>query len=245
MQITNTTNAIQTAIENLKQTEDVEVCSESYIRGYFPEIADKFTEYWNVHTEIEESSNRLMSVTLIVCFHDDFPASIPDLYIDCKSYDKIKYIPHLDTKRKICTFESSAIADMDNPYGIVKEVVKRGKEILESGLQKKNFNDFELEFIAYWDELYSKGDFVIGSCITTLNEKRKHNEIIVTKFSPKLSDFQFFIHSNSEKDLRILSYAKSLNLKIESYQCFFIEQNEFSIPPFAIKNRDVIELINP
>ena len=75
-----------------------------------------------------------------VCFHDSFPLKIPAIYLDQKTYDAVKYIPHVDSDHLVCTFDSETTrTNSGDPFGIVDCCVRRTKEIIKKGLRKENF----------------------------------------------------------------------------------------------------------
>ena len=121
-----------------------------------------FAEIWKIETEVQTSIFQ-KEIELYVAFDEFFPLSIPRIYLSQKSFDEVKYIPHVDKERHICTFHSDTlILDTENPFAIVQICLKKTKKIIEDGLAGTNHEEFKDELGAYWTD---NNEFEIISCL--------------------------------------------------------------------------------
>ena len=131
-------DAKQIAFEKLSKIDNVRIVSSDECEnlGFNP-----IYDLWEVNTEIL-LNDHLFPITLYIYFSTSFPVEIPKVYISVDTYDRIKYIPHVDNKKLVCTFDNEAIRiNPEQPFGIINECINRAKSILFDGLHKVNLND--------------------------------------------------------------------------------------------------------
>ena len=87
---------------------------------------------------------------LILGIPKTFPYEFPSIYVH-KDNESLIGLPHIDKNRFICTFDKNvATPNIYNPLGICENVINRAIKIIKEGTSKKNYKDYEEEFLAYW-----------------------------------------------------------------------------------------------
>lgn len=90
-------------------------------------------------------------ISIAICIPGKWQQELIDIYIS--NYDEFDFIPHVDSKGKLCLFEKEGILIDQNLVGITIQSLFRAKDILEDGLTQKNKMDFIDEFELYWGQL--------------------------------------------------------------------------------------------
>ncbi len=139
-----------------------------------------FVSAWEVDTEVEFDGS-LHAITLILCFPKDFPFSIPKIYLSGKDYEKLKFIPHIDTDKFICTFRlDTIILDYKRPEVIVRDCLAQAKKNISDGKKGTNIDDYADEYLAYWKLRYPEEEPPTGSCLDMI--ENEIDEICFIKF---------------------------------------------------------------
>lgn len=96
-------------------------------------------------------------------FPKAFPNVFPEIYLSNELYELVKKFPHIGNDKKVCTFDPvKNIPNRDEPLRATYEVVKNAVSILDKGFTGSNYNDFNDEFLSYWDrDMESEYPFVI------------------------------------------------------------------------------------
>lgn len=113
----------------------------------------EYIQAWKVTTTISIRGAVAENISFIIAFKNTFPYSLPNVYYLDTKYD---YFPHIDyNNRKLCLFDDNIILDTENPYELIRTVIKRSKLIVKNGSceLRDNFHD---EIINYWDLRYVK-----------------------------------------------------------------------------------------
>ncbi|MGI8544556.1 MAG: ThiF family adenylyltransferase [Aridibacter sp.] len=85
-----------------------------------------------------------------VTLPDNFPHSVPKIFIERKSLKK--RIPHIEKNGKLCLVPNTGILlDSSNPKRLVSESIERASVLIQDGLTEKNKEDFLTEYRAYWN----------------------------------------------------------------------------------------------
>ncbi|HEY5123043.1 MAG TPA: ThiF family adenylyltransferase [Ignavibacteria bacterium] len=178
----------------------------------------------------------------IIIFHE-FPLQIPIILISPEDIYRIKGIPHIGLNGFICTYDQNVRTNMDNPTAVLVNCIEKAKLIIKNGLEGKNREDIEEEFINYWNG----GDFIFIPTISTIDYtvdnpsnlnfyflKKSFNKFLalVTSDDEKSSHFTDFLNTNniliktpsfyvgnlpSTECLSVKSYRQSLEL-IKKYK---------------------------
>lgn len=113
----------------------------------------EYIQAWRVTTTISIRGAVAEDISFVVAFKHTFPFSLPCVYYLDTKYD---YFPHIDyNNRKLCLFADDVILDTENPYELIRTVIKRSKLMVRNGSceLRDNFHD---EIINYWDLEYAK-----------------------------------------------------------------------------------------
>ncbi len=204
-----------------------------------------FAEIWKIETEVQTSIFQ-KEIELYVAFDEFFPLSIPRIYLSQKSFDEVKYIPHVDKERHICTFHSDTlILDTENPFAIVQICLKKAKKIIEDGLAGTNHEEFKDELGAYWTD---NNEFEIIQYLSLGSDFKKESKYIkIGELCPTYKHIKYILY-NDEMDSTKKMFMDFLSKKGHKW----VERNALllgnyeigSCPPFPVDNEDVLKTIN-
>ena len=91
----------------------------------------EYIQAWKVTTTISIRGAVAENISFIIAFKNTFPYSLPNVYYLDTKYD---YFPHIDyNNRKLCLFDDNIILDTENPYELIRAVIKRSKLIVKNG----------------------------------------------------------------------------------------------------------------
>lgn len=195
-----------------------------------------------VETEVCGKDYERLPIKFHIKFSKDFPLSIPSVYLVKHSYETLKYIPHLDTKKMVCTFDNKAVANPRFPGEMVMEVLGKAKRIIEDGVQGRNLEDFENEFEAYWGNKYSKKD----SCRTVLNliENEVCDTFKVMRLESKIAGHGVIFHNGSNSARELKTYLEGQNKRYKEGKGFYLGRLcGIDQPPFSMTNGDVLKIV--
>lgn len=201
-----------------------------------------YSEIWEVKTEVEVG-NYLKEICFYIAFDRLFPLNIPRIYLSQSCYDEIKYIPHVDKERYICTYHAdSLILDISNPLGIVRDCLKRAKKIIKDGLETSNNDDFKDELGAYWTD---NDESNIFQYISLLPDFPKETTLLkICKLSPTYNHIKYLLYKNKTdvKAKKFVDFVLSKGCKgIESDVLFLGDYKINSKPPFPENNEDILK----
>ncbi|WP_050699791.1 E2/UBC family protein [Dysgonomonas sp. BGC7] len=215
--------------------------SESIIRD-FKDLKKGYIEKWEFNTEIQVNSF-LVEVSFYMYFKESFPLSIPKIYVTEDSYNKLKYIPHLDSDRSICIFEEDTlILDPDNPKGIILICLRRIKKIIQEGLEGSNSDDFRNEIKAYWVQQYSEEPEVkILSYLNLLSIYPTETCLIkLNKLEPHYRGFSYILSDEAKVSSLFLEFFRVKGYKLKEQEALFLSDYKLEEqPPYSIKNKDL------
>lgn len=226
------------AIEYIKKIDSVKT-DITYNKVGTDRVVDT---HFTVSTELTVKE-QLIDVEFEVKFKDDFPLSLPELYLSKKSYETFKHLPHVDSDRKICTLDTAAtITNYKNPEGILYEVIKKAKKVLKDGIEKRNVDDFEEEFIAYWNSAYS-GQNKLVKGLSLINYNQNPETIKAILVEPKFGGYDFIIYSDDEAVKNIIELLKSKGHDVSNIETFFLNEVSFKNGNFLLRNGSSIDLL--
>lgn len=83
------------------------------------------------------------------------PSNWNQVLMDIYVADKVNFpfVPHIDTKGKLCLFDLEGVLIDQNLCGLLNQCIERSIQIITEGLTEKNKNDFLEEFDLYWCQL--------------------------------------------------------------------------------------------
>jgi len=200
-------------------------------------------EVWEITTEILDKRNSIQKVKFHIVFLPDFPLSFPKILLSKEDFEKIKYIPHLQTDRLICIFQNNSQPNVMFPEKVVEEAIRRAKNVIEGGLKDENNSDYEDEFEAYWSLSYSKNDIVNYSFLL-LNEKPLKDNFNLLLLDRKISQFRYVIHQNENIALNFIEFLKEQKIKYtETKGLLLPDLHLFKNPPFNLTNKQIFDAI--
>ncbi|GAA4366189.1 hypothetical protein GCM10023185_37160 [Hymenobacter saemangeumensis] len=121
----------------------------------------EFAEVWVLDSEVFGPDGQVRPLQLLVGLPADFPLVLPTIYLERAYYERLRYLPHVDTAGLVCTYDPETVSvNPADPGGIVRACVAQARRLIEEGLAGTNAADFQQEFIAYWENRYSKKDEV-------------------------------------------------------------------------------------
>nr|GFC88158.1 hypothetical protein [Tanacetum cinerariifolium] len=123
----------------------------------------EFAEVWLLDAEVFQPDGQVLPLQLLVGLPADFPLVLPTIYLEMADYERLRYLPHVDTAGLVCTYDPETVSvNPTDPGGIVRACVAQARHLIEEGLVGNNTADFQQEFIAYWENQYSKNDEVVS-----------------------------------------------------------------------------------
>ncbi len=199
---------------------------------------------WEILSELELNEN-IELIKFYLLFDLEFPFSIPYIYLSQSSYDKIKYIPHIDKKNFICTFDKDlTVTDPTQPGKIVLDVLLKAKQIIKDGVGKKNFQDFELEFLSYWRLKYDDETSVRKDLLSIIDSSELTGCKILCLNKP-FNSFKYIIHRNNEMSKNFQNYLSLMGYSYFDTEPLILENFKLpSYPPYSIKYKNVIDYLN-
>lgn len=221
------------AFQELSKFETIRKCSKIPIKNSPP-----FVDAWEIDSEVEYSG-ALHNITFILCFPKDFPFFIPKIYLSKKDYEELKYIPHIDTDKFICTYRiDTIILDYTRPEVIVQNCLAQAKKNISDGKNGRSIEDFTDEFLAYWNLCYLHEKEPIKSCLNLIEENLDEICFIkVGKFKQCVGKYDCCIYLDDNVYQRI-----NENLKFIGNEIILINEGLFfpvfpetlKTPPFKL-----------
>ena len=147
-------------------------------------------EIWEVSTEIS-FENSIIPIVLHVAFTTQFPLEFPKIFLSPETFEKTKYIPHVDNNRLICTYDSEIASTIpEEPAGIVVECLRNAKSIILDGLTGDNHSDFVDEFKAYWEEKYDKEKYLPLNILSLINKIPQESSIKLINLKRSIRNYK-------------------------------------------------------
>lgn len=231
------------AFQKLSKFETIRKCAEIPIKNSPP-----FVAAWEIDSEVE-FNGLLHEITFILCFPEDFPFSIPKIYLSEKNYQELRYIPHIDSDRHICTYRlDTIILDHTKPEVIVHDCLRRAKKNIIDGKNGKNIEDYTDEFLAYWKLQYPSEEKPGKYCLDLIEENL--HEICIVKFGKFKYPFGKFINCVYIDDDAYTRFNANLTFMGNSVSIinealyFPIFPDALKAPPFIITYGESISIIN-
>lgn len=204
----------------------------------------KEPEVLEVITEVEGLNSKRFDVTMYVVLKSDFPLTFPKIYLNNDSYEQIKFIPHVDPDRFICTFDSEiSRPNPAKPEEVLISCVQKAKRIISLGLQGINQVDFEEEFLAYWNCSYYPGDKA-PEILCFINPEVKDFNPSILILEKKFGRYEYMLHNNDSSGERVKEFFKENNVEFEEVPVYYCGRlnMEFN-PPFRLSNFETLELV--
>lgn len=216
--------------ESYLSYEDAQILVEKYLieNGFSMRSVEQEDEINQLHKNSKvfnillECMNK--NITLSLVLTNEFPDTIPYVYIDKKSFSEIYPIPHLSCDRSICTFNRSFhSANIDLPIELVRDVLDHAIKTIESGIGNKNIiEEYNDEFINYWAE---DADGRISSLVE--NDEESKEIICIRK-----DGISLIISDDKAKAVNWISNTGQAISKTTTNYGIYIPALNVGIPPF-------------
>lgn len=231
--------AKQLAFEKLSKIDNVRVVNhDDYKKLGFNPLYD----LWEIETEISVN-DRLYPITIYIYFSTSFPVEIPKIYVSIDTFEKIKYIPHVDNNRLVCTFDNESIRiNSDEPFGIITECIIRAKRILVNGLHGVNLNDFITEFKAYWEETYENESKPI-KVLSLIDKLNKDDELKLICLNSPLRGFSYVLHKSDNTSFTFKDFLEEYKFKYKQINVFYLYNFPIFESPFNYTNRNIFDFV--
>lgn len=106
----------------------------------------EFTHCWRL-PPLDEP----VGATLSVYLDHRFPRSTPR--VRWENPPDFPSIPHVEPDGFICALSAIDIIEPSHPLGLVQTVLKNAAELIELGTSGANIEDFQTEFLSYWNPI--------------------------------------------------------------------------------------------
>ena len=201
------------------------------------------SEIWEIDTELS-FNNTIIPIVLHVEFTTQFPLKFPKIYLSPETFEKTKYIPHIDNNRFVCTYDSEITSTNPNePAGIVIECLRKTKSIILDGLSGINHSDFSDEFKAYWEGKYGKEKYLPQNLLSLINRIHPESDVRLICLKHEIQSYRYVLHISDETAIRFKNFLKEYNLEYDEKQVYYLGKFPLNKPPFDLKNRDVINIV--
>lgn len=223
---------IKKVFELISITENAKIINTKDIVGNIN--IKKYNQVISVETELSLNSG-LKIIQLYIAFKEPYSVYLPKIYIDEKSYDELKYIPHVNNDLSICIIEEN-----DNFYFNVEELpqitielISKAKEILRCVDEEELIiNEFEREFQAYWNIQYSSKDKSQELGLSLIDFENFEN-LKGIKFLNELGVHKYLVYNESDKFNLFKDYLKFRKIQYFEIQVYLAKFENFK-PPYDI-----------
>lgn len=233
-------DAKQIAFEKLSKIDNVRIVSfdECKRLGFNPVF-----DLWEIDTEVSVN-DYLFPITIYLYFSTCFPAEIPKVYLSTETYNKVKYIPHVDNKKLVCTFDNEVIqVNQEDPFGIINECINRAKSILLDGLHKVNLDDFITEFKAYWEETY-ENELKPKHILSLIDKLDEEDDLKLVCLDNPLKGYKYILHKDDKTSITFKDFLTEFGIKYKEVNAFQLNDFPLSEPPFNFSNKKILEIVS-
>lgn len=170
-------------------------------------------------------------VKIKIALPSTFPDNLPRIYL-C---DLPAEIPHVTAKREyyVCSISRDEVfLNTKNPKLIVLETLHAVSRVISDGLNGHNYNDFDLEFQAYWRQ---GAEIFWLSLISPEGESR---EVAFLHFKPAIGPYSYVLADTKEEAETWLSNC-GREVIDDPDIALYIPLKQSLRPPFPVINREV------
>jgi molybdopterin/thiamine biosynthesis adenylyltransferase len=211
---------------------------EKIILGFETEL-----EIWEVSTEVSHN-NTIIPVVLHIELSSQFPLEFPKIFLSPVTFEKTKYIPHVNNSRLICTYDPEiASTNPEDPAGIVVECIRKSKSIILDGISKNNSSDFTDEFKAYWEEKYGKEKYIPHNLLSLIDKINPNSQVKLICLKRKIINYIYVLHNSNETANKFKDFLKEYKFEYNEIGVYILGKFSQTTPPFELKNRDIINII--
>ena len=138
--------------------------------------------------------------------------------------ENIPFIPHIDTKGKLCLFDLEGLLIYPDFTGLLNQCILRAKELISDGILNKNKNDFIKEFDSYFGLLKDK---LIAHVVLPVEKKHINIRFCEKGTKDNLKKNETYFASMNQNDFT--TWGHSGTQKNGIY--FYIKPCEYIFPP--------------
>jgi hypothetical protein len=231
--------ARQQALRQLQQTSRCRVLNSEEI---VVRKLKEFAEVWVLDAEVFGPDDQVRPLQFLVGLPADFPLVLPTIYLERADYEQLRYLPHVDTAGLVCTFDSETVrVNPADPGGIVRACVAQARGLIEQGLAGTNMADFQQEFIAYWENEYSKNDEV-GSGISLVAVPLPIGPYSLLHLAKAFGSYQLVLPAADATTTQFKEVLQRHGIAIETCPAFHLGELGDVQPPFALTNGTALAL---
>jgi hypothetical protein len=224
------------AFKWIKRLENVRVLTNSEAA-----LWPKTCQVWEIDTEISHQ-NVLHGIQFQLVLLEDFPLSIPKVFLSDSSFAYFKYLPHTQSDRFICTYPDNAQPDPNQPGLVVEATIRKAKQIIVDGLSKKNANDYEEEFAAYWAGEFEKNDKVLENVLLAAKTPLS-TQIKLMVLHKDYAGYRHIVHQDDEYAKLLREYFEANEIKFDEVDALNVGELPFKKPPFALRNKSSLTFV--
>jgi|SRR5690554_837273 len=232
---------IKKVCEFISKTENTKIINTKDIVGN--NAVKKYNQVISVETELS-LNNGLKIIQLYIAFKEPYSVYLPKIYIDEKSYEEIKYIPHVNNDLSICIIEENDgfYFNVEKLPQIVVQLISDAKKILRDVDDEDYLNDeFEREFQAYWDIQYSSKDKSQEIGLSLIDFQNFQN-LKGIKFIDKFGVYKYLIYNEGEDFNFFKDYLKFRNINYVEIKVYLAEFKNLK-PPYDSSLRNSLDFL--
>ena len=232
---------INEILSKIKKTEICKMLSAKEIQGI--KTLKQYNYVIQINTEISLNKG-LKEIIFFLAFPSILSIQLPKIFIEEKSYEKIKYLPHVNVDLSICVFDEAINLFFDESAlpELVETMICRAKQIISLVDDEKSVVvEFDNEFRAYWDISYHVNDKVGEKGFFLIDGTNLPLKCI--KFNNPINNYHYLIYRESETFDRFKCFLKLNKVQFKEINVFEIEFN-ITNPPFNLTFKESIKFLN-
>lgn len=198
----------------------------------YPKTTNAWREVWRVRvTELNGGQDFILAIP------PTFPDRLPKTYLPSSTVEALKQIPHLDTKRFLCTFdEVTAKPNADNPGAVAVSVLERAISVFREGVSGTNHADYSEELQAYW------GLGVNSIALSLLEPDTAIADAVMLSLQPRWRDYSYLFAPTEDSGNKWLN-AVGCASKVEAQTIPFLHLETLGDAPLPRTNGDIYRLL--
>lgn len=231
---------IEEILKEVAKTENAKIISGHTLSN---KTLRKYEQLISIETEISLNEG-VIDIQLYVVVGEPIDVFLPKVFLDSKTFDRIKYLPHINQDLSVCIFDENENyrINSENLPEIVVDLIRRTKEILRKKDDSQYCqNEFRREFFAYWELNYSNSDQIqnIGLCLIDFNSLENLKAI---RFEKKLAHYKYLIYNKEERFEQFKEYLDFRKLKYSDVKVFKVDFENYT-PPYNYSYQESISFL--
>src|SRR5690606_6723203 len=186
----------------------------------------------------------LKIIQFYIAIKEPCSVHLPKIYLDEKSYDELKYIPHVNDDLSICVIEESEnyLFNVEELPQITIRLISRIKEVLRCiDEEELLINEFEREFQAYWNIQYSSKDKSQEIGLSLVNFENIEN-LKGIKFINEFGGYKYLVYNDIDKFNLFLDYLKLRKINYIEIKVYLVKFENYK-PPYDYSIHKSLEYI--